>query len=123
MNYEIRENTQFNSKEIYFTGKPSQEVRDALKALKFRWHSVKKCWYGFADERTLINAILDTNTEEQDEPATVTTDGYLGGGAVYGIRCINQHSDRLRTFEIDRLFSARKAIFSDTCCPIILDWI
>lgn len=84
MNCEIRENTQFNSKEIYFTGKPSQEVRDALKALKFRWHSVKKCWYGFADESTLINAILDTNTEEQDESATVTTDGYLGGGAVYG---------------------------------------
>ena len=84
MNYEIRENTQFNSKEIYFTGKPSQEVRDALKALKFRWHSAKKCWYGFADESTLINTILDTNTEEQDEPATVTTNGYLGGGAVYG---------------------------------------
>ena len=84
MNYEIRENAQFNSKEIYFTGKPSEEVRNALKALKFRWHGIKKCWYGFADERTIIDAILDTNSEESEEAATVTTDGYLGGGAIYG---------------------------------------
>ena len=84
MNYEIRENAQFNSKEIYFTGKPSEEVRNALKALKFRWHGIKKCWYGFADEKTIIDAILDTNSEESEEAATVTTDGYLGGGAIYG---------------------------------------
>lgn len=42
MTYEIRKNHQFNSAEIYFDGKPSEEVRNALKALKFRWHSVKK---------------------------------------------------------------------------------
>lgn len=85
MNYEIRNNTQFNSKEIYFDGKPSEAVRSALKELHFRWHGIKKCWYGYADENALIAAILGTNGEaEQEESATVTTDGYLGGGAVYG---------------------------------------
>lgn len=94
MNYEIRENAQFNSKEIYFTGKPSEEVRNALKALKFRWHGIKKCWYGFADERTIIDAILDTNSEEA---ATVTTEGYLGGGAVYGSKSrLGLHGQELK---------------------------
>ena len=82
MTYEIRENNQFNSKEIYFDGKPSEQVREALKALRFRWHSIKKCWYGYAQEHEIVSAILSTSTEE--EPATVVTDGYLGGGAVYG---------------------------------------
>lgn len=84
MNYEITCNTQFGSKEIYFDGKPSEEIRNALKALKFRWHGIKKCWYGFADESTLISAILGTNDNETEDPATVTTDGYMGGGAIYG---------------------------------------
>lgn len=85
MNYEIRNNPQFNSKEIYFDGKPSEKVRAALKEMKFRWHGIKKCWYGFADENALISAILGTNEDtDQEDRATVTTDGYLGGGAVYG---------------------------------------
>lgn len=81
-NYEIRENPDFNSREVYFDGKPSEAVRAALKNLKMRWHSVKKCWYGFAKECELIAAILGDG--ESDEPATVSTAGYLGGGAVYG---------------------------------------
>ena len=36
MNYETKENAQFNSKKNSFTGKPSQEVRNASKSLKFR---------------------------------------------------------------------------------------
>lgn len=82
MTYEIRKNHQFNSTEVYFDGKPSEEVRNALKALKFRWHSVKKCWYGYAEEHTIVNAILATSTEEA--PTEVVSDGYLGGGAIYG---------------------------------------
>ena len=69
-------------KEVYFDGKPSEEVRNALKALKFRWHGQKKCWYGYAEEHTIVNAIIATSTEEA--PAEVVSDGYLGGGAVYG---------------------------------------
>lgn len=89
-NYEIRENYQFNSREVYFDGKPSRETLNALKALKMRWNRVKSCWYGFAQECDLINAIITNDrdgediTGEKTEGATVYTDGYLGGGAVYG---------------------------------------
>ena len=57
MTYEIRMNEQFNSSEVYFDGKPSEAIRDALKALRFRWHSVKKCWYGYADAETVKRSI------------------------------------------------------------------
>ena len=57
MNYNIIHNTEKNGLEIYFDGKPAEEVRDALKALRFRWHNVKKCWYGRADESAVISAI------------------------------------------------------------------
>ena len=82
MTYEIRNNTQFGSSEVYFDEKPSEAVREALKQLKMRWHSVKRCWYGYASEETIAAAITGTTTEE--EPATVIGDGYMGGGAVYG---------------------------------------
>lgn len=57
MTYTITNNTAFKSIEIAFDGKPSEAVRDALKALRFRWHSVKKIWYGYADETTAREAI------------------------------------------------------------------
>lgn len=57
MKYEITNNTEFNSIEIAFDGKPSEAVRDSLKALRFRWHSVKRVWYGYADEEAVRNAI------------------------------------------------------------------
>ena len=89
-NYKIRDNHQYNSREVYFDGKPSRATLDALKALKMRWNHVKACWYGYAQERELINAIISGDrdgediTGEKTEGATVYTDGYLGGGAVYG---------------------------------------
>lgn len=89
-NYVIRENHQYNSREVYFDGKPSRATLDALKALKMRWNHAKACWYGYAQECDLINAIIANDrdgediTGEKTEGATVYTDGYLGGGAVYG---------------------------------------
>lgn len=88
--YEIRENHQYNSHEVYFDGKPSRDTLSALKALKMRWNHVKACWYGYAQEYELVNAIISGDrggediTGEKTEGATVYTDGYLGGGAVYG---------------------------------------
>lgn len=83
--YTITENKTYNSREITFEGKPSEAVRTALKGLKLRWHGQKKCWYGFATESQIIAAIC---AAEQDAPAedgaAVYTDGYMGGGAVYG---------------------------------------
>jgi hypothetical protein len=88
MTYEIRQNPQFNSLEIYFEGKPSEAVRDVLKSNKFRWHSVKRCWYGYGSEESIAAAITGASTEE--EPATVIGDGYMGGGSVYGSKS-NHH--------------------------------
>ena len=89
-NYEIKYNNEYNSREVYFDGKPSRATLDALKALKMRWNHVKACWYGYAQECDLINAIITNDrdgediTGEKTDGATVYTDGYLGGGAVYG---------------------------------------
>lgn len=49
MKYTITENKKYNSLEISFEGKPSEEIRTALKELKFRWNPKKSVWYGFAE--------------------------------------------------------------------------
>lgn len=82
--YRIEENTQYNSREIYFSGKPAAETREALKALKMRWNPKKVCWYGFAAEHEIIAAIQNAEQQNGGEGATVTTEGYMGGGAIYG---------------------------------------
>lgn len=38
-------NQERNGIEIKFDGKPSEEIREELKAANFRWHKVKKVWY------------------------------------------------------------------------------
>ena len=55
--FTITANAAYNSIEISFDSKPSEAVREALKALRFRWHSVKRVWYGYADEATVREAI------------------------------------------------------------------
>lgn len=57
MDYKITRNEAYNSLEISFDGKPSEAVRNALKALKFRWHRVKGLWYGFAPVEAVEAAI------------------------------------------------------------------
>lgn len=78
MTYTIKENAKYGSKEIYFDAKPEKAVLDALRSIKFRWSPKNGCWYGFSDEHTLVDTI------QSAEPATIITDGYLGGGAIYG---------------------------------------
>ena len=55
--YTITANEAFNSLEISFNEKPGEAIREALKALKFRWHGVKKIWYGYADRETVEKAL------------------------------------------------------------------
>lgn len=57
MTYSINNNANYNSIEINFDGKPSEAIREALKALRFRWHGVRRVWYGYADEQTTRAAI------------------------------------------------------------------
>lgn len=85
--YHISENAEYNSREVYFSGKPAAETREALKALKMRWNHKKSCWYGYAAEHEIIAAIQGAElTANPTEGAIVTTDGYMGGGAVYGAK-------------------------------------
>lgn len=67
-NYTITNTTNGSraSVEIYFTGKPAEHIRTALKAEGFRWHGVKKCWYGYTDPVT-ADAII-TAAEEDAAP-------------------------------------------------------
>lgn len=72
--YTITRNNDFNSVEIQFTGKPSEAVRDALKALRFRWHSVKKVWYGYATEDAAREAIVNAEQTKAEQPETRRAD-------------------------------------------------
>lgn len=74
--YKIIKNSQYNSNEIYFSGKPSEEVRKALKTLRFRWNGKKSCWYGFANENAIISAI--NSATPADETGGTLSDGYMG---------------------------------------------
>lgn len=57
MEYKIIKNEEHNGLEIYFDAKPIEEVRSALKEIKFRWHGMKKCWYGRAEISTVENIL------------------------------------------------------------------
>lgn len=67
--YEITKNQSFNSIEIKFEGKPSEAIRDALKSLRFRWHSVKQIWYGYSEAETVSKAIKAAEEKRPEAPA------------------------------------------------------
>ena len=54
-----------NGVEIYFSGKPSEEVRDNLKFNGFKWSRFNKCWYATQSEKTInfANSLLNINEE------------------------------------------------------------
>lgn len=66
--YTITKNAQFGSLEISFNEKPSEAIREALKAMRFRWHSVKKVWYGRASVEAVEAAISGKPEAVQDQP-------------------------------------------------------
>ena len=76
MTYTITNNASFNSIEISFTTKPTEDIRNALKALRFRWHSVKKVWYGYSTEEA-VKAALEGKHSKQ-ETATETAVNIYG---------------------------------------------
>ena len=55
--FTISDNVERGSLEISFDSKPSDEVRHILKEHKFRWHKVKKVWFGFTDRQTITDAL------------------------------------------------------------------
>ena len=68
MNYTIKTNTEFKSKELYFEDIPDKKTRDQLKELRFRFNKFKVCWYGYAT----VEAI-EKICGKSSEPAPVTT--------------------------------------------------
>lgn len=71
--YTIATNPDFNSIEITFPGKPSDAIREALKALRFRWHGVKKVWYGYSTEEAARQAIENAESEKPAEVKKAAT--------------------------------------------------
>lgn len=69
-NYSISVNPQFNSIEISFNEKPSEQIREALKALKFRWHGVKRVWYGYSTEDEAREAIEGKAAQDKASKAS-----------------------------------------------------
>lgn len=67
MFYRVEQNDHFGSIEVRFDGKPSAAVRDALKALKFRWNPNRGIWYGFGTEEATENAIEDAMNGSEPE--------------------------------------------------------
>lgn len=67
MTYTITENKQYNSIEINFNEKPNETIRNNLKELRFRWHNVKKVWYGYASKEDILRAIETNETNDQHE--------------------------------------------------------
>lgn len=49
-------NEEKNGVEIYFTDKPSEDVRNMMKASGFRWSKYNKCWYAKQSDKTLAIA-------------------------------------------------------------------
>ena len=86
--YTISTNAAYNSIEISFDAKPSAAVREALKALRFRWHGAKRVWYGYTDEATAREAIAAASGNAPQKAAQKATSAPKKAEAVnkYGVK-------------------------------------
>lgn len=84
MTYNITRNENYNSLEISFTEKPSDTIRETLKALKFRWHNQKKVWYGRAEENELIKALGEAPEQTPTKTAKTKAEKKNKYGVVVG---------------------------------------
>lgn len=70
-------NSQLNGIELVFAGKPTEEIREQLKALGFRWHRQKKLWYAkkTAERMALAEKLSSGNiaTETASAPAEIVS--------------------------------------------------
>lgn len=61
-------NPQFNGVELYFNNKPQSSILDSLKAVGYRWHNLKKCWYAKQNRQTMeLAKMLSDEAQEQPE--------------------------------------------------------
>lgn len=59
-------NNEKNGIEIYFTDKPSEDLRNNLKSNGFRWSKYNKCWYAKQSDDTInfANSLVNITSEE-----------------------------------------------------------
>ena len=67
MTYTITYNEQYKSHELTFDGKPSEAVRELLKANGYRWHSLRRIWYGYKD---IADKLDSTDGQTPTAPTT-----------------------------------------------------
>lgn len=63
----IAKNESYNSYELTFDGKPSEEVREMMKANGYRWNGKRGIWYGYKDISALLNG--EQTSEAESKPA------------------------------------------------------
>lgn len=62
--YTVTDNPEYNSVDVKFPGKPSEIIRNALKANGFRWNGKRGVWYGKMSHEDAM-AIIDKAYEEE----------------------------------------------------------
>lgn len=72
--FTITDNAEYGTLEIKFDGKPSETVRNALKAHKFRWHGKKGVWYGKGERSDIVRVLRDAYKVEEATPSVETSD-------------------------------------------------
>lgn len=66
-------NQNLNGVELYFDGKPGSSILDGLKAVGYRWHNIKKCWYAKQNSQTLeLAKMLADEEPKQGQPEQIT---------------------------------------------------
>lgn len=68
MKYSVNKNEKYNSVEIKFDAKPSEEVRTILKQNHFRWNHKAQLWYGYMDEAE-VKKLLGKDVAEDTTPS------------------------------------------------------
>ena len=67
--YTITDNTEYGSIEVKFNEKPSEAIRDVLKANKFKWNGKRQVWYGKTTHEAIMEA-LDKAYQAEKSVAT-----------------------------------------------------
>lgn len=70
VNFAIKNNEQFKSTEILFDGKPSEQILNVLKANGYRWHGVRRIWYGYKSAEEIAEILKAAENGESAEKLT-----------------------------------------------------
>lgn len=100
-----------NGVEIYFSNKPSEEVRNNLKSHGFRWLKYNKCWYAKQSEDTLnfANSLLP---KEDDKINDLSED--LPTADLSNIDSVNEDEELEKAFNDSEYLALKEDIKINT---------